>query len=198
MHHNLRQSFTGGADEIEARLSTTSIENPPVVWEMRSNVFEKNLLRSPAADTLTDPERDQLQEYMQDTSEGKAPAITSDTMGQFVAMIRKGETSVLDEAPVLTRSIAVGSQYAVKVSQANVKKIIRTSSMFSLEGFPSDLIFTLPTDADPVPRDSLDLRLHYGWRKSAPEIARTAYIKTAIQQSWTYGLWAEVPYGLPL
>jgi len=198
--YNYRESFTGGKDQLEVRYANQpgNIEQPQTVWEIRYNPVEKDILRSVAARDLTSDEKAQLKEYMADPSFGNAPAVDSGSvMEQFLEIIKSGETSVLEFAPTLTRTITIGSQSQVQASQERVGKIIRTASMFGLEGFPNDLVFTLPNDADPVP-DSDDVRiLRYGWMKEGPSVTRIAFQKTSIQQNWIYGLWPQSVYGIP-
>ncbi len=201
--YNYRESFTGGKDQLEVRYANQpgNNEQPQTVWEIRYNPVEKDILRSDKARGLTKNERLGLRAYLSNPDDpNNQPAVDPGSLvDQILACIEAGETSVLQFAPTLTRTITVGTITQVQASQERIGKIIRTSSMYGLEGFPSDLVFTLPNDGDPVPDADFDRRvLHYGWMKEGPNVTRIAFQKTSIQQNWVYGLWPEVIYGIPL
>ncbi len=200
--YSYKESFSGAKDVIEVRLASgqvDGIEAPQVVWEVRYSPVEKDILRSNAARTqLTTLEREGLRFYI-DSPEGNTPAhAAGSVLEQFIETIKAGETSVRQFIPTLTRTITMATPLLAFIAVQNIGRIIRTPSLFGAEGLlPNDFVFPLPNDPDPIPTTDAPLKLHYGWQKSGVDGTRTAYQKTAIVQTYEYGLWPEVVYQMP-
>ncbi len=203
--YSYKESFSGAKDVIEVRLASgqvDGIEAPQVVWEVRYSPVEKDILRSNAARTLlVSQERDQLRRYLsgEDIPFSSYQGLyAGSALEQFVEAIKAGETSVRQFIPTLTRTITMATPLLAFIAVQNIGRIIRTPSLFGAEGLlPGDFVFPLPNDPDPIPTTDAPLRLHYGWQKSGVDGTRTAYQKTAIVQTYEYGLWPEYVYQMP-
>jgi hypothetical protein len=102
--------------------------------------------------------------------------------------------------PILRRTMITNQNYAVAMSLLNVRKIISTSSLVSLENVDQDSLFYDPTSGQLLlPQDvSSTPSLAYGWFKGFPQVQEIALQKWSIQQEWKYGLWATLIWGTPL
>lgn len=107
--------------------------------------------------------------------------------------MKKGVLNFPVEAPVLKHTITTSLQYAIPASLINVRKLMTTTSLYTLEGAPANYLFNLPID--PAPTDPL---LVYGWRKIFPTIQQVALLKWQIVQEYHYGLWDITFWPLPI
>lgn len=197
-NYTYKSSPSGAKDSIEIRFAGTqgsTIDPGQTIWEIRYDKHELDIGRSTAALSLTALQAQQLRDYiLLGTASAQDPTTT---LGQLMALVRAGEKHVQRSVPTVSRTITFASQSAVTASQQNVDRIITTPSMYAVEGFPSDLVFSLPSNLDPINTDT-GLIVHWGWLKFGPTVTRVAYSKTSISQLWQYGLWAQVEYGIPI
>lgn len=98
--------------------------------------------------------------------------------------MKKGVLNFPVEAPVLRHTATTSLQFAIPASLINVRKLLSTQSLYTLEGAPAAYLFNLPVDPPPV-----DPLLIYGWRKVFPTIQQVALMKWQIVQEFHYGLW---------
>lgn len=104
------------------------------------------------------------------------------------------------DQPVLRRTMITSQNYAVAMALTNVRKIISTSSLVSLESISEDSLFYDPTSGQLlIPQDvSPTPTLAYGWYKGFPTVQEIALLKWSIVQEWKYGLWLTDIWGTPL
>jgi hypothetical protein len=115
-------------------------------------------------------------------------------------LMTQGVRSYPIDQPILRRTIITNQNYAVAMALHNVRKIISTTSLVSLEQVDTDSLFydptngqlLLPDDVSPTPA------LAFGWYKGFPTVQELALLKWSIVQEWKYGLWATLIWGTPL
>ena len=115
-------------------------------------------------------------------------------------LMTQGVRSFPVEQPILRRTMVTSQNYQVAMALTNIRKIISTSSLVSLENVSTDSLFydptsgqlLLPEDVSPTPA------LAYGWYKGFPTVQEIALLKFSIVQEWKYGLWATLIWGTPL
>jgi hypothetical protein len=99
------------------------------------------------------------------------------------------------EASVIRHTQLVSNQYTVQASFSNVKRIISSASMVSIEGVPTTLLFGVPNPQAPSQFIEVPGDLQYGWKKSRPGVTRLALFKWRIVQNWQLGLWPVKLFG---
>jgi hypothetical protein len=115
-------------------------------------------------------------------------------------LMMRGVTSHPVEQPILRRTMITSQHYAVALALVNVRKIISTASLISLENISSESLFynpgngqlLLPNDVSTYPN------LAYGWYKGFPTVQEIALLKYSIVQEWKYGLWTTLVWNTPL
>lgn len=202
--YDYQQSVTGAKDKITARFAAGIAGQPEVpveTWELTMAPFDKALLMVETLSLagLTKDEKDSLRELA--ANPGSQPTLSffpGSNADELQKLLLSGVTSKIIYVPTLHHTMTVSNQYKIKASQTNVGKIIKTSSLPTLEEFPTDeVLFELPNDTDPAVVASLP-EVHYGWLKNGPEIRRSARNRLSVDQSWSYGLWSKFLYGLPV
>ena len=110
-------------------------------------------------------------------------------------LMKAGMTSFPVEASVIKHTQLVSNQYAVKASFINVNRLLSSSSLYSVEGAPSALLFDVPVNPAPSQFIEDPGDLQYAWRKVRPSVTRLAQFKWRIVQNYQFGLWAVNPWG---
>jgi hypothetical protein len=193
-----------------------TVEQPINQWEFFAAEAEKDLLdakvESNIIGTLSDATRQMIYNaihFASDTSAQPDPAAatnpanatywakitntTERTNAQAVYNLMKdGVRSFPVDVPTLRHTQIVSNRWAIKVSLTNVRKIISTASLISLEAIPSAILFNLPNDTSSVTDKK------YGWRKKFPNVQQVANLKFQLVQEWQYGLWPTVLFGQPI
>jgi hypothetical protein len=211
-----------GKSRLEARFSYNpalgggTVEQPIDQWEFFAAEAEKDLLdakvESNIIGTLTDAARRMIYNavhFVSDTSDQPDPAaatnpanatywakITNTTeranAQTIYNLMKDGVRSFPVDVPTLRHTQTVSNRWAIKVSLTNVRKIISTGSLISLEAIPSAILFNLPNDASTFSDKK------YGWRKKFPNVQQVANLKFQLVQEWQYGLWPTVLFGNPI
>jgi hypothetical protein len=205
---------------------TDPATEPPVeLWEMVPNKVEKNIIDADNANTRALIQQDiatlnalvdDIQEYIfsvQNPPPGGSGLQYGDLDPTKIAfstkpdsaaaalvlanLIVSGVKSQIIFAPTLRQTLTINDAYPIPATFLNVGSIISSATFPALFDIPNDLLFQFPFDSDP----SLDASrpvLHYGWFMDAPEIRQIAWLKWQIVLNWSYGLWPEAQYGVPL
>lgn len=111
-------------------------------------------------------------------------------------LMRAGVSAFPVEASIIKHSQLVSNLYAVQASFSNVGRIISSSSMYSIEGTPTSLLFGVPSTPSPSQFIEAAGDLQYGWRKSRPAVTRLALFKWRIVQNWQLGLFPTKIFGI--
>jgi hypothetical protein len=181
-------SMNSEIDILEAR-----VENPNSIGSLDQLQIEKiraALTNLPSIDELQDPAS--LSKVTPDkltNADGK----NGDMAYQIYSEMLSGTRNFPVMVPLLRHTISTSSQYAIAASLVNVRRIISSATLISMESIPQGLLFNLPFELSNSP----DL-LNYGWLKFFPTIQETAHYKWQIVQEYHYGLWSKLFWGLPL
>jgi hypothetical protein len=193
--HRLDVRFPWNMQGIDPR--TDIVEN----WELFANTVEADILStqipSGVMKGMTAEQIAKIRFYLSDPPDPSDP-VNYPTQAKFVLdsggdgleaytvwlRMKKGVLNFPVEAPVLRHTITTSNQYAIGASFINVRRLITTASLYSVELAPANYLFNLPID--PAPDDPL---LHYGWRKLFPTVQQIALLKWQIVQEYHYGLW---------
>ena len=166
------------------------------VWELQAATSEVDILESDAAlvASLTDTDLDACRQFrdgkMTYTEASAAVGVDGQTMLDLLAHGTK--TKVVNQ-PILRRTRVVTSKYAIKDSLTNEGKILKASSISSLESVPSALLFNLPNRYTPS-SSIAGLTRHYGWLKRYPTVLQQAEGKYQINLEYHWGLWSDDLY----
>lgn len=199
----LEVHFPYGMNGIDPR--TDKIEN----WEFFAQHAEKDLLDSAVENPnsvglLTQNQIEKIRFFIQNPPDGtitkfptQADFVLDSTDGGLAGfaiygLMFQGVRNFPVEQPMLRRTVTTSNQYAVAYALTNIRKIISTATLVTLESMPTALLFNLPADV------SNDNTRAYGWYKPFPTIQQVARLKWQIVQEWQYGLWATLIWGAPL
>lgn len=183
-------------------------ESPQPTWELHANVVDKDLLDADSSyiKTLHPSHVIQLKKAFKNPPvSGASPflAVTGVTSAQLRAAYTVwnlhllGIKSVPVNMPILKRQMTVSNVYIIQNTTSNVDRIFSTNSLVGQEQVPVQIqgCIPYPTTSEVTSPISSLIKLHYGWRKIYPVIARTAEVKYQVSQEWHYGLWAESLWG---
>jgi hypothetical protein len=196
--------------EVDYSYNPQAQEQSTDIWEYMGREVPKNLLQ---ADTNTGITATLSQKNLElisrclnndfSTTADKTSLVQSDfTDGnQANAMIvynlmRAGFVDYPIVAPILRHTQTVSQIYPITLSQLNVRKIISTSTLLSLETVPYWAIPGLPTIVPP--NFTAGITVVYAWLKHSPNIQQAAFRKTSIVQEFEYGLWPTSTFGSAL
>lgn len=118
-----------------------------------------------------------------------------DAAHSLYLLLKKGVSNFPVEASVIRHTSLVSNLYTVKASATNINRIIAGTSLTSLEGVPSELLFDVPTS--PTPSQFIETvgDLQYGWKKHRPNVTRLARFKWRIVLNYQFGLWPVKLFG---
>lgn len=193
----------GGGQDVTTPLSES--------WELASNLIEKDLLASdsvlitdiwtacagaPAGQEVVFSEYIRLLKELSEDSKVHPISYYSSVAAvhKVAKLIVAGVTSERVFQPTLRHNKIVTSKYAVKDALTNVGKIIRASTIKTLEQIPETLLFNLPNpnptnDGISFRSDALGQRLKYGWFKKYPNVTQQAEGEWQLSQEFEWGLW---------
>jgi hypothetical protein len=217
--YQVTESF--GKSRLEARFPGNpffgnggGVEQPVNLWEFFANHAEKDLLdakvESSIINALQEATRTMIYNAIHSPPDAGNPPDPTKTPSddsfwvnianatersnakKVYNLMKDGVRSFPVEVPMLRHTQTVSNRWAVKAALTNVRRIISTSSLISLEAIPGAVLFNLPTDTSSVSDKA------YGWYKLFPTIQQVANQKFQIVQEWQYGLWATLLYGNPI
>ena len=110
-------------------------------------------------------------------------------------LMKKGVAEFPVESSTIRLTSTVSNLYSILASYNNCNRIISTPSMYSLEGVPNALLFSVPLYVSAVQFVETTGDLQYGWRKIRPEITRKSSTKWSIVQNYKFGLWPVRLFG---
>lgn len=204
-----------GLARIEATKGTSpsdaATEEPEDVWELDPNEVEKNLLEADFASgisgqigRISNRNRLVLKAALKTPSEWEdgtsLPAFASDgtisnALSLFYLMMNNVE-SIPIEATVIRHTKTFSNTYVLPGGLfTNVNRIISTSSMYSVEGVPSTILYSVPTPPTVAQYIETLGDLQYGWRKVRAGVTRVNRTKWRTTQNYQFGLWAVKLYG---
>jgi hypothetical protein len=208
---NIEQSPSGACDKLVARwnfLPGGSGSDPGQdfvdTWEFFANEHEKDVLQSDtdvvrafneddfatAKAMLQDPASVKpLSTAVNNLFSSGAKAAGAETL---MRLMFGGFTSARIFQPIIRHTQTVTNQWTIPAAQTNVKKIISTASLISLEAIPNHILFQLPNGF------STKADFSYGWYKKFPTTRTAARQRTQLEQEWEYGLWPILIVGTPL
>lgn len=123
------------------------------------------------------------------------PSADYQTAKQFYSLMKNGFENYPVTAPTIRHSVVTSNVYTVKASYINALRIISPPSMYSIEGVPTNIFYTVPTTPAAVQFIIAPGDLQYGYRKTYPNITRLNRWKWRIQQNYIYGLWPVEIFG---
>jgi hypothetical protein len=134
-----------------------------------------------------------------DPAGGNGTGNAANALSVYQLMVQGVRSHPVDQ-PILRRTIVTSQRYAVAMALTNLRKIISTTSLLSLEQVPNDSLFYDPGSGQLLlPQDvSANTALAYGWYKTFPTVQQIALLKWQVVQEWQYGLWATLVWGTPL
>lgn len=200
--YSYAQSVTGAKEKLTARFQggiAGQQEVPVETWELTATPAEKDLLESDLAGKVVDRTKiDALRKYTSTGNPDDAPSSnTEPVVNTLRNLITNGTRGVRIWIPTLRHVQTVSNQWDINVSQTNVGKIIKTSRMAALEGFPTNgVLFTLPDIPNPT-KTTGNPTTKFGWYKNFPDIRRAAWNKISLEQTWEYQLWSVDLYNDP-
>ena len=199
----IEESYSGAKDRLTARFpfnANTGDPNGDVEdrWEFFAGATEKDMFMAdvPRIEAIDVDTRRALKAAMENPprwDDAIQPIFLGDA-GILWKHIVDGLRAVREMAPTLRHSQTVSSRWVIKASFANVKKIISTATMKTLEPIPPDILFELPDDQS----NRKNPPSNWGWYKLHPTVRSSAGKRTTIEQEWEYGLWAEIVHGKPI
>lgn len=213
------EELRGGRARLTARVAWPFdgtiglLEVPEEIWELDPQEEQKDALSADFPNgTLNDISKVNkvlLKKYLEtipeenlvdaETGDFTPPAFygdgSEDKSVSLFMLMRAGVRSFPVEASTIRHTKVVSNRYSVKASFLNVNRIISSSSMISLEGVPSELLFDVPTTPTPsqIIEDAGDLQ--YGWRKTRPRVTKLNFTRWQITTVWQLGLWAVKMWG---
>jgi hypothetical protein len=110
-------------------------------------------------------------------------------------LMKAGVSQFPMDAPTIRRSYLVSNLYSTLASYSNVRRIISTGSMASIEGVSGSALFSVPTQPTPGQFIETSGDLQYGWMKLRPAVTKLAQFKWRIGQNYQFGLWPVKLYG---
>jgi hypothetical protein len=192
--------------------SNQTPEVPVDNWELVPGEVEKDLLEADiaAANLVNDTDKKTLRNLIAQppslgTKIDNAWALTTFTgtneekaaAFEMYQVILKGQRSVKMFAPVLRRTRTVSNQYAVREANTNSGRLIKTSSLESVEQVPAS--FLISFGQPPFSKVPLDqVRYTYAWFKHPPTLQVAANNRIQITQQWEFGLWSILIYDDPI
>jgi hypothetical protein len=181
---------------LTARIPLNVVSGDPTTdvvddWEYFSHDSEVDILKADIAsvNSITDTDKSLIRKAIQAPPGGPSPAVSSGSASDIYLLMLTGVREMRISQPILRHTKTVTRAYQVKAARTNVKKIISTANIGTLEGIPAAVLFQLPTDVST--RDGLV----YGWYKKEPSVRLAARQKIRIEQEWEYGLWSTLLYG---
>lgn len=205
----------GGLARIDASksnlLSDEGAEVPENIWELDPNETEKNLLeadfasgvsgqigyvseinRAKIKDALARPE-DFINLFPAFTTSGGGTIADADSL----YLLMKNDVSAFPmEASIIRHTRTFSNTYVLPGGLFNnVNRIISTSGMYSIEGVPTSILYTVPSPPTVAQYIESAGDLAYGWRKVRPAVTRISRTKWRTTQNWQFGLWAVKLYG---
>jgi hypothetical protein len=189
----VQESFTGGADKLIARFSAIPGAAQEVIntWELFGQDTEKDLLEADntAVNAISDDDKRKIRDAISSPTPGKSPALTDANAINIYLLMLNGLRSLRVPVPTLRHTQTVSNNYTVPLAFMNIKRIISTTSMVSLESIPLNTMLSLPIEV------SNRTGLTYGWYKKYPTLRQAAWQKSQIEQEWEYGLWPPLVLG---
>jgi len=113
-------------------------------------------------------------------------------------MLKAGIESFPIEASTIRHTMLTSNQWVAMASFNNQGRIISSPSMYSVEGVPSTLLFSVPVLPSPLQFIETPGDLQYGWRKIRPHVSRLSRMKWRITQNYQFGLWPVKAFGMVL
>lgn len=113
-------------------------------------------------------------------------------------LMKAGVSAFPVEASAIRHTQLLSNLYTVQAGYSNVGRIISTSSMTSVEGVPTGLLYAVPFTPTPTQFIETSGDLQYGWKKMRPSVTRLALFKWRVVQNWQLGLWPIKLFGTVL
>lgn len=193
----------------------TQQEVPVESWELLPGAVEKDFLESDIAlceNILSDeahPDKQAIRDGIENRQK-KPPAFKGTGINLAAAqaaydLMLGGVRATKVFAPTLKHTYVVSNVYAVRFANTNVKRIISTATLLTIESVPGSFLLSLNTppytDVSTRPGKNFapyNTGLVYGWYKSPPTLQTTANNRLQISQEWEFGLWPTMVYGTAL
>lgn len=207
------EELRGGRKKLHARVTALfpggggDDEQPENVWELDPNEVEKDLLEADfpfgTLGTISAHNRSAIAYAIANPSlyEDAEPPFTGGNISGAISLytlMKNGVRSFPVDASVIRHTQLVSNRYTVQASATNAGRILSTSSMYSLEGVPSEILFAVPTPPTVSQYIETAGDLQYGWRKVRPGVRRLSYTRWQITTVWQFGLWTVKTYGAVL
>lgn len=206
---------TGGLARIEASSPTApsggGTEVPEDVWELDPNEVEKNLLEtdfdSSISGVITNvsvENRARIKDALERPGDfiTSPPAFTGATMAaanSLYLLMKANVQSFPIEATVIRHTQTFSNTYVIPSGlYNNCNRIISRSSMYSVEGIPTSILYVIPDSPTPTQFIETAGDLIYGWRKVRPSVTRLSRSHWRVVRNWQFGLWARKLYGAPI